>query len=202
MLGRHNSGSRLGVGLMLTFVVAVASGWAAEKDAAEKGGKVAGILVEKKDGWIAVKADGDDAPVKYLVDASDKKLQEASQATFDASRVQLVYKQEGDLRRLVSIKRQVLKASGTVTGEVVKVHNDFWIEVKPKSGVADAYAPGADNFNNKEFMEVLKGLKKGDSVTITFTTDFERHRIKSLRKNAPSQSKTSGSSQLETPPKK
>jgi len=26
-------------------------------------------------------------------------------------------------------------------------------------------------------------LKKGDSVTITFTTDFERHRILTLRTN-------------------
>jgi hypothetical protein len=196
MLGRHNSGNRLGAELILIFVLMVSLGWATEKGLAEKEGKIAGILIDKKDGWIAVKADGDDEPVKYVADASDKKLHEALKATFDACRVQLVYKQEGESRRLVSIKRQILKASGTVTGEVVKVYNDFWIEVKPKSGVADAYAPGADNFKNKEFMEGLKGLKQGDSVTITFTTDFERHRIKALRKNAASQSKT------DTPPKK
>jgi hypothetical protein len=92
---------------------------------------------------------------------------------------------------LVSIKRQILKASGTVTGNVVKVYNDFWVEVKPKGGVADAYAPGA-NFNDKDFMEKLKGLKEGDSVTITFITDFERHRITTLRKNAASKSKSGG----------
>jgi hypothetical protein len=80
----------------------------------------------------------------------------------------------------------VLKPSGTVTGEVVKVYNEFWVEVKPKTGVADAYAPGATTFGNKEFMDTLKGLKPGDSVTITFTTDFERHRMTSLRKNAAS----------------
>jgi hypothetical protein len=197
MLGRHNSGNRLGAGLLLIFLLMVSPGWAADKDPAEKGGKIAGILIDRKDDWIAVKADGDDEPIKYVADASDKKLHEALKATFDACRVQLVYKQEGELRRLVSVKRQVLKASGTVTGEVVKVYNDFWIEVKPKSGVADAYAPGADNFKNKEFMEGLKGLKQGDSVTITFTTDFERHRIKSLRKNAASQSK-----KTDTPPQK
>lgn len=89
--------------------------------------------------------------------------------------------------RLVTIKRHIPKASGTMTGRVVKVYNDFWVEVKPKSGVADAFAPGADNYNYKDqaFMEKLKGLQPGDSVTITYTTDFERHRITTLRKNPP-----------------
>jgi hypothetical protein len=96
--------------------------------------------------------------------------------------VQLIYKQDSDSRQLASIHRQVLKDKGTVTGEVVKVHNDFWVEVKPKNGVADAYAPGA-NYNDKEFMAKLKGLKPGESVTIQFHTDFERHRIESLRIN-------------------
>ena len=33
-------------------------------------------------------------------------------------------------------------------------------------------------------MAKLKALQPGESVTIKFTTDFERHRIVSLRKNA------------------
>jgi len=33
---------------------------------------------------------------------------------------------------------------------------------------------------------MLRGLKPGDSVTLKFTTDFERHRILVLRKNADS----------------
>ena len=33
------------------------------------------------------------------------------------------------------------------------------------------------------FMAELKVLRPGDSVTIRFTTDFERHRILALRKN-------------------
>ena len=159
---------------------------AAEKD----GGKVAGIYIDGKGDWITVKADGEDEPVKYVIDPSDKKLQDAFKSIFGASRVQLTYKNEGDSRRLVSIKKQVLRASGTVTGEVVKVYNGFWVEVKPKNGLADAYAAGA-NFKDKDFMERLKGLQPGDSVTITFTTDFERHRIKTLRKN-PSQPIESG----------
>jgi hypothetical protein len=152
---------------------------AAEDDA----GKVAGILFEKKDDWITVKADGEDAPVKYLVGKdADKKLVEALKTTFNASRVELTYKKDGDSRQLVSLKKQVLKTSGTVTGVVVNVYNEFWVEVKPKDGPADAFAPGA-NYNDKDFMAKLKGLKPGDSVTIKFNTDSERHRILTLRIN-------------------
>lgn len=176
------------------------SALAADKDVAKEGGKVAGIYIDGRGEWITVKGDGENEPVKYLIDASDKKLQEAFKSVFNACRVQLTYKIEGDQRRLVGIKRQILKTSGTVTGDVVKVYNNFWVEVKPKSGLADAFAAGA-NFNDKEFMAKLKGLKEGDSVTIAFTTDFERHRIKTLRINPPVKSKSGGSSPPATPPK-
>ena len=172
---------------------------AADQDAKHEGGKVAGILIDKKEDWITVKADGEDEPTKYLV-AGDagKKVREDLKSIFNACRVQITYKQESDSRHLVGIKRQILKASGTVTGNVVKVYNDFWVEVKPKHGVADAFAPGA-NYNDKNFMEKLKGLKPGDTVTITFTTDFERHRIKTLRKHAASQTKPAGSTPSTAP---
>ena len=101
---------------------------------------------------------------------------------YDASRVQLTYKKDGDSRQFVTIKKHIIKKDGTVTGKVVKVYNEFWVEVKPKGGLADAYAPGG-NFKDKEFMDRLKGLKPGDSVTIKYTTDSERHRILILRKN-------------------
>jgi len=131
--------------------------------AGENGGKVAGILIDKKDTWLA---DGEDEPVKYLIAKdADKKLVKALKTIFNASRVQLTYKKDGDSRQLVSIKKQILKASGTVTGVVVKVYDQFWIEVKPKVGPSDAYAPGA-NYKNKDFMTKLRASKKGDSVTI------------------------------------
>jgi len=157
---------------------------AADKEVAPQKGKVAGILIDKNDAWLTVKADGEDEPVKYLVSKdADKKLIQALKTIFNAGRVQLTYKKDGDSRQLVSIKRQVLRSTGTVTGVVVKVYNDFWIEVKPKNQVADAYAPNGTNYNNKDFMAKLRGLKKGDSVTIQFNTDFERHRILTLRIN-------------------
>jgi hypothetical protein len=156
---------------------------AADKGTAPMKGKVAGILIEKKDAYLIVKADGEDEPVKYVFGESpDRKLAGELKAVFNAARVQLTYEQDGDSRRLLGTKRQVLRASGTVTGTVVKVYDEFWVEVKPKEGPSDAYAPGA-NFNNKEFMAKLRGLKPGDSVTIRFNTDFERHRILSLRVN-------------------
>jgi hypothetical protein len=156
----------------------------ADAKAKQNAGKVAGILIDKNDKWITVKADGEEEPVKYLVDtAADKKLAEAYKAVFNASRVQITYKSVGDERHLVGIQRQIGKRTGTVTGTVVKVHNDFWVEVKPKHAVADAYAPGA-NYNDKQFMALLRGLKPGDSVTIKYFTDFERRRIESLHKNA------------------
>jgi len=155
---------------------------ASDKEAAKKEGKVAGILIDKKDDWITVKADGEEEPVKYLVGTSDKRLAQAMKSIFNASRVQLTYKNDGETRQVVSIGKQILQAQGTVTGVVVKVHNDFWVEVKFKNGVSDAFAPGA-NYKDKAFMEKLRGLQKGDSVTIQFNTDGERHRILALRKN-------------------
>jgi hypothetical protein len=156
---------------------------AADREGAKQGGKVAGILIDKKEDWITVKADGEEEPVKYLVGTSDKKLARAMKGIFNASRVQLTYKQDGESRQLVSIKKQVLRASGTVTGTVVKVYNDFWVEVKPRNGLADAYAPSGANYKKKDFMERLRVLKPGDSVTIKFTTSSERHRIVTLLKN-------------------
>jgi hypothetical protein len=155
---------------------------AADKDGPKQ---AAGILLEKDEKnhtWIMVKTDGEDEPVKYLVRDGDKKVTDVLKTIYGASRLQFTYKKDGDSLQLVSAKKQVLRATGTVTGVVVKVHNEFWVEVKPKYGLADAYAPGA-NYKDKAFMEKLKSLKKGDTVTITYNTDFERHRILSLRKD-------------------
>jgi hypothetical protein len=174
---------------------------AGKRAAPKDGGKIAGILMSKKEGTISVKADGDDESEKYVIDASNKKLIESLKSIFDAARVQLTYKQDGETRTLLSIKKQVVKPTGTFTGEVVKVHNNFWVEVKPKNAVADAFAPGA-NYNDKEFMEQLRGLKPGDTVTISYSTDFERHRITSLRKLPASRPKTENSKPTTEPAKK
>jgi hypothetical protein len=181
MLRRQGVLTLIGAALLFTLLRSPARAAAADKDAEKEPGKVAGILIDKKDDSITVKADGEDEPVKYVV--GNGAVAGALKGIFNASRVQLTYKNDGDSRQLLSIKKQVLKNSGTVTGTVVKVYNEFWVEVKPKDGPSDAYAPGGNNYNDKDFMAKLKGLKPGDSVTITFTTDAERHRIRTLRKN-------------------
>ena len=155
---------------------------AADKDAA---GKAAGIVFDydRKTNVVTMKVDGEEDVTKFLVPANpDKKLAESLQTIFGAARAQLTFKKDGDNRVVTGIKRHIIKADGTMTGDVVKVHNNFWVEVKPKKGLADAFAPGG-NFNDKAFMEKLKALQPGESVTIVYTTDGERHRIKSLKKN-------------------
>src|SRR6516162_4661588 len=137
--------------------------------AAQEEGKVAGILIDKKDTWITVKADGDKEPVKYVLGGNpSKKLTDTFKTVFNASRVTLTYKTVGDERQLLSIKRQVLKNAGTVTGVFVKMYDNFWIEIKPKDGPANAFAPGFNNFKDKAFMDTLRSLKPGDVVTIAY----------------------------------
>jgi hypothetical protein len=182
MSRRQRFGMLLCAGGVLCCVLRLAAAIPAAEAALQDDNKVAGILIEKKDNWITVKADGEEEPVTYvLAKNADKKLLAAYKAVFNASRVQLTYKKDGDDRQLVSIKRQILKESGTISGVVVKVYDNFWVEIKPKEGLANAFAPGIDNFKNKAFMEQLKSLQPGDSVTITYGTDFERHRIKTLQ---------------------
>jgi hypothetical protein len=185
MLERHRLVKLLQVVMPVIVLRLALPASAAQQADPKREVRVAGILFDfdRKNNWMTIKADGEEAPVKYLIDPSNKNLAEGLQGIFNAARVRLTYRTVGDSRRLVSIQRQILQPSGTVTGVVVKVHNDFWIELKPRRGVADAFAPGA-NYNDKAFMAKLKALKPGDSVTIKFTTDFERHRILTLRKNA------------------
>jgi hypothetical protein len=191
MSQRHGIVKLLPLVMLVTFLRPAHPAPAAQNVVSKQDGRAAGILFDhdRKNNWLTVKADGDEEPVKYLIDPANKDLAESLRTVFNAGRVRLTYRTEGDSRRLVNIQRQVLQESGTVTGVVVNVHNGFWIELKPKRGVADAFAPGA-NYNDKAFMAKLRALKPGDSVTIRFTTDFERHRIVSLRKNAVKPSKT------------
>ena len=194
----HRRSARLSLIVLSLLVQPPATGSAVADEGTKSDHKVAGIMIDRQKDWITVKADGEDQSVKYVVDPADQRLQEVFKSVFNASRVQLNYRTEGDTRHLVSIKRQILKASGTMTGTVVQVHNKFWIEVKPKTGLADAFAPDGNDYNSKEFMERLNALQPGDSVTISYTTDFERHRIKTLRKNAVSPSKSACREQDET----
>lgn len=148
-------------------------------------GQVAGILFnfDLKAHWVTVKADGEEAPIKYTYDPADPGLAAAlGKTVFPAARVQLVYKKNGDARQLAAIERQVFANTGVVTGTVIAIHDNFWLELQPQNGLPNAFAPGA-NYNDKAFMERFRALQPGDSVTLEFNTDFERHRIVALQKN-------------------
>jgi hypothetical protein len=189
--------------VILVSIVRPVPNASAQKAAAKpKDTVVAGIMFDhdRKNNWMTVKADGEEQPVKYLIDPSNQNLAESLKSVFNAARVQVKYRVEGDTRKLVAIQRQILDESGTVTGTVVKVHNDFWIELKPKKGPANAFAPGA-NYNDKAFMAKLKSLQPGDSVTIQFNTDFERRRILAMRKNPPPARPASKTKQTVAPAK-
>ena len=155
--------------------------WCADK---EKPLTVNGILIEKTGMWIEVKTDGEEKAVKYTFDASDRKLAAALKPIFTVSRVRLLYRPgaESESRRLIGIAKPRTLATGTVTGEVLAIHNNFWIEVKPKGRIPDGYALNWPPAKYKGVAETLKGLKKGDIVTLRFTSDFERHRIETLKK--------------------
>jgi hypothetical protein len=148
-----------------------------------EGKVIMGILFDRKDNELTIKRDGSDIVEKIIINKDDKNLAMMLKSVFPASRVQFKYKRDGENMVLVGIARHIPSAQGTITGTVVKVHNDFWVEVKPKTGYADAFAPGGKNYNDKEFMARLKALKPGDSVTIQYTTDSERHRIAAFKVN-------------------
>jgi hypothetical protein len=143
---------------------------------------VSGIVTDKGDTWIMVRADGEETPVKYELGADPgRKLRQDWQGIFTVGRVRLAYQPNGDARQLISIKKQLPKAAGTVTGEVLRTYG-WWVEVKPGNGPPEGYAAHFPFEKSAEVMEQLKDLRPGDVVTIQFTTDSERHRIEALRK--------------------
>ena len=137
-----------------------------------------GILTtdQNKDSLMLL-ADGDDTPIKYVfADSFDRK---SLQGIFSVSRVHVTYSKDGDTRKLLSMKKEKPVAKGTATGSVVLIGNDaFWIAVKPRNGPPDGYALGS--WPPGEMGTKLKALHIGDTVTIKFHTDFERHRIDAL----------------------
>jgi hypothetical protein len=174
---------------LLTALWPDSAGRAQEKKEAPKSGTVSGTVTDKKDKTITVRPDGAEDPVTYDFSAStDKAMLNALNHIFSVGRVQLTYKMDGDTRRLVSIKKIVLRPTGTVTG-VVLHNNGWWIEVKPTNGPSEGYAAHFPFEKAKDIMDKMKGLEKGDIVTITFVTDGERHRIDTLQKTGTTKKK-------------
>ena len=177
--GKIRRGEPIRVSRRFLYVLGIA--WLAiimESQAAGTGDSAWGIVTDKKDDWILIKVDNQAEPIKYVVpDHADPKLLAALKTIFTVARVQVSYTNDGDVHRLVSIKRDMSRPKGTVTGEVLSTH-DFWLEVKPKDGPPDGYSPGGAGW--KAMADKLKTIKKGDTVTIKFYSDGERKRIDTL----------------------
>lgn len=153
-----------------------------ERTVSEQGVTVSGLVTEKKDNWLMVRADGEEDPVKYVIptDPGTRMLLDL-QSIFTVNRVRIVYEAKDDSRQLVRIKKVVLKTVGTVTGEVLQNY-DWWVAVKPKEGPPQGYALWYKPGTYDEIAKELKTLKIGDVVTIKFSTDSERHHIEVLEK--------------------
>jgi len=153
-----------------------------ENDSATDKGKIAGILIQRDKRSLLVRADGDDQPIKYLLpEKADAKLAAALKGLFTVQRVQITYQTVGDTRQVTSLIRFPGKANGVVTGKVIAVHDNFWVEVKPSKGPPEGFAAGVPD-KSRQVLATLKTLQKDDTVTIRYYTDFERHRIISIRK--------------------
>jgi hypothetical protein len=168
---------------LVVMAVVVVGGVLAEKpgDAKDIAPIVAaGVLTENKSDSFMIWIDGEDIPVKFAYGAGFDKtafgFPPKNKGVFSPDRVQFTYTKGDDGNKLLAIKRAPTPTAGTVTG-VVLFSNDFWVAVKPKAGPLDGYAiiwpPG-------EMAAKLKSLQKGDTVTIKFHTDVERHRIETL----------------------
>lgn len=143
----------------------------------------AGIVTDMKDkeGFVMIWTDGEEEPAKYVFrEGFDKTIfgfPPAGKAIFTVGRVHFTYSTSDDTRQVLSMEKEPPVAKGTVTGQVMFA-NDFWVAVKPKTGRMEGYAVGPPAW--KEMGERLKTLQKGDTVTIKFYTDVERHRIVTL----------------------
>jgi hypothetical protein len=154
----------------------------ADKGPAGDKGKVSGILLQRENRTLVVRADGDDETVKYVLPENpDPRLAAALKGLFTVQRVQITYQTVGDTRQVTGLVRFPGKARGAVTGKVIAVHDNFWVEVKPSNGPPEGFAAGAPDMS-RPIIETLKTLQKGDTVAIRYYTDFERHRIISIRK--------------------
>lgn len=149
---------------------------------------VAGVVIdEERKGptytrSVTVKEDGQETPVKYIVDSGlDKRTTDALNTIFSVSRVRLTYKLDGEVRHLTGIEKVVGRQSGVVIGAVVETHG-WWVEVKPKDGPPEGYACNFPKEKWQATEEQIKTLEKGDTVAIKFTTDGERHRIVQMEK--------------------
>ena len=148
-----------------------------EPKEAKEGGSVTtgGVATGLTKDFIMMLTDGEGAPVKYVY--ADDLDRISLLRIISPSRVRVTYVQEGDARKLLSVKSEPAVAKGTASGVVVTSTN-FYVAVKLKDGSMGGYAI---SFPPGEIGKRLKTLHKGDAVTIKFHNEGYRYRIDSLR---------------------
>jgi len=174
---------------VLVGTVIVAGAWgevslvAGEEKVLPENRIITGILVEKGERTIEVKADGDKAARLYYygdrMAAIVKKL-------IGSNRVKLAWRPDGNKRALVAIEMLVPEEKeGRFVG-VVTAKGKYWVDVKPgDEEPSERYMPewvrreGSDGALDKKMIEKIAQLRVGDVVRIDWKYD-ERKRVVEL----------------------
>jgi hypothetical protein len=196
-MSRHAfSSAALSLALLGTFFLgskALAAPKDSAKDAPKTTGTASGLIVDMKKEFMTVQHDGEAEPTKYLyANGAGMETLTHKMNIFGVDRVNIKYKLEGEDRRITAIEKVPGKSQGVIVGEVVKVYNNFWVAVKPKTGMIEGFALNWPPEKFKQSHDLIKTLNPGDQVAIKYGTDFERHRILQMEVR-PAQSKSPSS---------
>lgn len=156
-----------------------------KKDSMKPAGTVSGLMTDFKADSMLVQLDDQDEPIKFVYGPGISQKTLASRHIFPVDRVNLKYKTEGDDKQVLAVEKVPGRQSGIIIGKVVKVYNNFWVSVKPNTGMIEGFALNGSPEKTKPASDILKSLNPGDLVAIKYATDFERHRILQIEMKSP-----------------
>jgi serine/threonine-protein kinase len=153
---------------------------------AGRSGTVLGILTNKGDDWIEVKADEDGLERRYtpLVDSAgrpDAGTKKAISGLVSPNRVSLTWRLQGGHRRIVDVRMLPPGGDkGTVVGTVA-AKSMQWIEVKPDDGPPERFMPrwvgGMPHEGGgfeKELLVALLTVNVGDRAKLDWVYDLRK----------------------------
>lgn len=164
-------------------------------------GTVVGILANKGENWIAVKAEGTREAARYSPiwrgglpsegGGLDKETLAAIKKLVLTTLVSVTWEMQDNQRRIVSMKSLPFDGkTGTVSGTVL-AKGENWIDVKPKDGLTERYMakwiagpPNAEGKPqggglDKDLLKAIAALKIGSTVEVKWFAD-ERKRLDTL----------------------
>ena len=168
--------------------------------AQQAGGRTGGILTNKSDNWIEVKADGEQTPRRLMPrfvaaprpmpSGLDRAMLARFQTLVVGNRVDLIWTMD-DALRVVQITQVTPRGrSGKVTGTVDEAGRG-WVDVLPDEDgdPLERYYPAwseDDDAPDAAVLKQLTALKAGDNVTLEWTYDGVK-RATTVTKLAPKQ---------------